>query len=68
MCLSISWKRNCKKNFDSIITLKFGEIKAVQEEIYGGKMPIRIIRINVDNTIILKLAETKNNLSIWLDI
>ena len=41
--------------------MKFGEIKAVQEEIYGGKMPIRIIRINVDNTIILKLAETKNN-------
>ena len=48
--------------FDSIIMLRFGKTKVAKEEFYGTKKPLEIWDVNVDNTVISKLIETKNNL------
>ena len=39
--------------------LKFGKTKVAKEEFYVAKKPIKIW--DVDNIVILKLSETKNN-------
>ena len=41
--------------------LRFFEIKVAKEEYHGVKRPIKIWDVNIDNTVILKLVETKNN-------
>ena len=43
--------------------LRFGK-----REFYGAKIVIKILHVNVDNTVISKLVTTKNLLSIGLDI
>ena len=49
------------KLFDSIIMLIFGKTKVAKEESYGAKKSIKICDIDVDNIVISKLVETKNN-------
>ena len=41
--------------------LKFGETKVAKEEVYGAKKPIKIWDVDVDDIVISKLIETKNN-------
>ena len=41
--------------------LRFGKIKVAKEEFHGAKKPIKISDVNVDNTVIPKSLETKNN-------
>ena len=41
--------------------LRFGKTKVAKEEFYGAKKPIKIWDVNVDNIVISKLIETKNN-------
>ena len=41
--------------------LESGQIKVAKEESYGAKKPIKIWHVNLDNMVILKLLETKNN-------
>ena len=52
------------KFFNSIIILRFGKTKVAKEEFYGAKKPIKIWNVNIDNIVISKLIETKNNSSI----
>ena len=40
---------------------RFDKTKVVKEKFYGAKEPIKIWDVNVDNIIISKLVETKNN-------
>ena len=44
--------------FDSIV---FGKIKVAKQEFYDAKNPIKIQDIKVDDIVISKLVETKNN-------
>ena len=48
------------KIFDSLIILRFDEIKVAKEELYSGNKPMKIWDVNVHNTVILKLIATKN--------
>ena len=41
--------------------MRFGKTKAAKEEIYGAKIPIKIWDIDVDNIVISKLIEMKND-------
>ena len=41
--------------------LRFGKTKVAKEECYGAKKPMKIWDANVDNIVISKLVETKNN-------
>ena len=41
--------------------LRFGKIKAAKEEFYRANKPIKILDVDVDNIVISKLFETKNN-------
>ena len=41
--------------------LRSGKTKVAKEQFYGAEKPIKIWNINVDNIVILKLVETKNN-------
>ena len=41
--------------------LRFGNIKVAKEEFYDAKKAIKISDVNVDNIVISKLIETKNN-------
>ena len=41
--------------------LRFGKTKVEKEDIYGAKTPITISDVDVDNIVISKLVETKNN-------
>ena len=41
--------------------LRFGKIKVAKEEFYGAQKPLKISDVNVDNIVISKLVETKNN-------
>ena len=41
--------------------LRFGKIKAAKEEFYGANKPIKILDVDVDNIVISKVFETKNN-------
>ena len=61
MFVSISLKLMTIRFFDNIILLIFGKRKIVKEEFCGTKMLIEIWDFNVDNIIISKLIETKNN-------
>ena len=47
--------------FDSRIMLRFGKTKVAKEEFYSAKNPKKVWDVNVDNTVILKLVETKKN-------
>ena len=50
--------------------LRFRKTKVAKETFYGAKQPIKIWDINVDNIVISKLVESKNNskyLSGYLD-
>ena len=38
--------------------LKFGETKIVKEKFYASKKPLNIWDVNVDKTVIWKLAKT----------
>ena len=48
------------KIFDSLIILRFDEIKVAKEELYSGNKPMKIWDVNVHNIVILKLIATKN--------
>ena len=41
--------------------LKFGKTKVAKEEFYVAKKPIKSWGVDVDNIVISKLSETKNN-------
>ena len=41
--------------------LRFGNTKVEKEGFYGAKKPIKIWDVHVDNIIISKLVDTKNN-------
>ena len=41
--------------------LRFDKIKVAKETFYGAKKPIKVWDGNVDNIVISKLVETKNN-------
>ena len=41
--------------------LRFGEAKAAKEKFYGAQKTTRIWEVNVDNVVLSKLIETKNN-------
>ena len=49
------------KVFDSIILLRFGKAKLGKKELYGLKKAIKIDDADVDNRVISKSVETKNN-------
>ena len=58
------------KCFDSIIMFRSGKTKVAKEEFYDAKKPVKIRDVNVDNIVISKLIESKNNseyLIIYLD-
>ena len=46
--------------------LKFGELKVAKEEFYGAKKPIKIWQVDVNDIIISKLVETKNNFKYFI--
>ena len=48
------------KIFDSLIILRFDEIKVAKEELYSGNKPMKIWDVNVHNIVILRLIATKN--------
>ena len=41
--------------------LKFGKTTVTKEKIFAAKIPINTWDINIDNTVISKLVETKTN-------
>ena len=41
--------------------LRFGKIKVAKQEIYSARKQIKNCDVNVDNIIISKLVETRNN-------
>ena len=41
--------------------LKFGKTEIAKEKFYGGKKPIKIWDVNVDNIVISKFVKTKAN-------
>ena len=41
--------------------LTFGKIKVAKEEFYSPKKPTKNWVVNIDNIVISKLVETKNN-------
>ena len=45
-------KYNCHKIFYSIIMLRFGKVNVSRKELYGGKRPIKMWDVNVDNIVI----------------
>ena len=49
-------KNNCK-----IMMLRFGKIKLEKEEFHGAKKTAKMWDVNVNNTVISKLVEAKNN-------
>ena len=51
-----------------MLLLEYGQIKVAKEDFYDAKKPMKIWDVNLDNMVILKLLETKNILSIWVDI
>ena len=48
------------KIFDSLIILRFDEIKVAKGELYSGNKPMKIWDVNVHNIVILRLIATKN--------
>ena len=61
MFVSVNQKIMTKVFFISIIILRIAETKIAKEKFYGGKKPMKIWDVNVNNIVISKLAETKNN-------
>ena len=49
------------KFFESAVMLRFGKTKIAKEEFYGAKKTTKVCNVNVDNKVISKLIETKNN-------
>ena len=49
------------KLFDYIIMLRFDKTKVVEKEFYGTKKTIKVWNVGVDNIVISKLFEAKNN-------
>ena len=47
--------------FDSKTMLRFDEKKVAKVKFYGEKNPIKIWEVNVNNIVISKLVEPKNN-------
>ena len=47
--------------------LRFGETKVAKEEFYGTKKRKKNWNVDVNNIVISKFVEAKNNLSISLD-
>ena len=60
MSLSISEKLMTKKILSKII-LKFDKTKVSKEEFYGAKKRVKFCYVNLDNIIISKFVESKNN-------
>ena len=61
VCVSISQKVIATKYLDSIIMLRFVQIKVAKGEFYGAKNLLKLWNIDVDNIVISKLVKTKNN-------
>ena len=47
--------------FNSLIMLRFGKTKVAKEELYGAKTLMKTWDVNVDNIVISKLVQAKNN-------
>ena len=47
--------------FNSLIMLRSGKTKVAKEEFYGAKTLMKTWDVNVDNIVISKLVQAKNN-------
>ena len=54
-------RNNDNKIFVSIVMLKFGQTKVSKGEFHGAIKPIKTQLVNVNNIVISKLIETKND-------
>ena len=52
--------------FDSVVMLRFGKTKVEKETFYGAKKSIHIWDVGVDNIVISKSIETKNNFKYFI--